>query len=421
MNVVAFTNTYAPLVGGLERSVANVHEDLQRLGHFSRVITPEYKGAEESKNGVLRVPAIKGVGEKEFSIALLSSTRMEHWLEAIEPDIVHTHQPFLLGETAWKLAQHRHTPIVFTHHTLYERYAHYLLVDNDRTRRLLINITNHYANRCHAVVAPTESVRRLLLDRGITAPVFVAPTGIDLDLYRSGSRPRGRRNLGLAPEDRVVGHLGRLSQEKNLEFIVQAAAHALRHASNAKLLLVGDGDRLQWARDHLAEVGLADRLVAPGLLSGVDAADAYAAMDVFIFASHTDTQGLVLAEAMAAGVPVMALDAPGARDCITDGRTGWILPNATTAEAFGQALSAALVDEALRRTLAENAAGAAVEFGRQACIKRLLALYEQVKGSYLPAHKPPADVWDQLAEKVDVDWAPAWDKLVTAFRSLTAE
>ena len=414
-----FTNTFAPMVGGLERSVANVHEDLTRLGHFSRVITPVFKGAEQSAGGVLRLPAIKGVGEKDFSIALPTLNLLDHWMEAIEPDVLHSHQPFLLGDTAWRISRRRNTPLVFTHHTLYERYAHYLLVDSERTRQLVIDLTSHYANRCDLVIAPTESIRSILLNRGITVPIEVAPSGIDLELYANGSRERGRSTHRLTANDEVIGHLGRLSQEKNLEYLVDAVVRVLKRRARAKFLLVGDGDRLEWTKTKFAEQGLSERLITPGLLAGDAIADAYAAMDVFAFSSQTDTQGLVLAEAMAAGLPIVALDAPGARDCVQDGKSGQLLASMASRETFATALDELLDSPERLQTLGAAARRAAQAFGRERCARRLLEVYARAIAEFRPPTHEPADLWEQLAARLDVEWTPFWDKVTTIFRAFS--
>jgi 1,2-diacylglycerol 3-alpha-glucosyltransferase len=174
----------------------------------------------------------------------------------------------------------------------------------------------------------------------------------------------------------VVGHLGRLSREKNLGFIVETMTQLMRTRPHVKLLLVGDGDRLDAARAHLADVGLSNRVIAPGMLEGSAAADAYAAMDLFVFASHSDTQGLVLAEAMSAGVPIIALDAPGARDCV-DERVGCLLPATTSPQAFATTAAGLLEDRAQLQLRAETARQRAASFSRLQCLRTLLDIYER--------------------------------------------
>jgi 1,2-diacylglycerol 3-alpha-glucosyltransferase len=188
----------------------------------------------------------------------------------------------------------------------------------------------------------------------------------------------------------------------------------------ARLLLVGEGDQLDWARSRVADAGLADRLVAPGALTGALLADAYAAMDIFVFASRTDTQGLVLAEAMAAGVVVVALDAPGARDCIEHGRTGWLLSSQATEGEFAATVEQVLAQGETRRAMGERARAVARGFDRTACARRLLEVYERALDAYREDEAESGDRWEQIAQRFDVEWTPFWEKVTTAFRALSS-
>jgi 1,2-diacylglycerol 3-alpha-glucosyltransferase len=414
--VVMFTNTFEPMVGGLERSVATAHEDLQRAGHLCRVVTPCFDAARDSRDGVLRVPALRGLGKRKFSIPLPTSRRIRHWIEALQPQLLHAHQPFLLGDTAWQLARLRQIPLVFTHHTFYERYAHCLRMDAERARRMVMDMTTQFCNRSHMVIAPTPSVRRMLLERHVVAPIEVVPTGIDVQLYGSGCRARGRVALGLQIGDEVVGHIGRLSQEKNLEYLTHAALHVLQARPRSKLLLVGEGDRRDWARAQFAAAGMGERLIAPGTLQGVALADAYAALDVFIFGSQSDTQGLVLAEAMAAGVPVVALVAPGASDCIEHERSGWLLPATLGAREFAAAIEQLLAELNQRHWLSAGARHRARSYSRSACLERLLTVYEQTLQRCAEVGCSGRD-WDALAPRWGITWKPIVEKLAVALRA----
>lgn len=414
-----FTNTFEPMVGGLERSVATAHEDLQRAGHLCRVITPRFDGARESRAGVLRVPALLGVGRRKFSIPLPTSRRIRHWIEALEPQVLHAHQPFLLGDTAWKLARLRRIPLVFTHHTFYERYAHWLRMDAERARGMVMDMTTQFCNRSHLIIAPSDSVRRILLERDIVTPIEVVPTGIDVQRYGSGCRMRGRLALGLAASDEVIGHIGRLSQEKNLEYLTHAALHLLQARPQAKFLLVGEGDRLAWARERFAAAGMSDRLVTPGTLHGAALVDAYTAMDLFIFGSQSDTQGLVLAEAMAAGVPIVALEAPGASDCIEHERSGWLLPRAASEREFAAAVHGALAEPARRQSLSAGAKRRAQGYSRSVCLERLLAAYEQAL-QRCASLASCSDDWDAIVPRWEATWKPIVEKLAVALRAASA-
>ncbi|MBC7984584.1 MAG: glycosyltransferase [Candidatus Obscuribacterales bacterium] len=259
----------------------------------------------------------------------------------------------------------------------------------------------------------------MLIDRGIHVPIEVAPTGIDRALYSSGVKARGRENFGLRASDEVVGHLGRLSSEKNLSFLVESMLRLMKARPAVKFLLVGEGDRLDWAKAQFAEASMSHRLVSPGLLAGQAIADAYAVMDIFAFTSKTDTQGLVLAEAMAAGVPIVALDAPGARDCVADQIAGLLLPSNVSETEFAHVIELLLKDNARRQTLSHGALEASRRFSLPQCVKRLQAIYERASAVYRQDDKKDIDP-DLSSDHSDVEWSPFWEKISSAFRTLSS-
>lgn len=418
MKIVMFSNTYLPMVGGIERSIATFCEDFTKRGHFCRIVTPEIEGEDAERQGVLPVPAITGIGEKDFSWAMPPTSQVRGWIESIKPDIIHGHHPFLLGDTALRVARRWERPLVFTHHTLYERYARYFLRESEATRRFAVALSKEYANLCDCVVAPTESIRALLRERGLTSRIEVIPTGIELGAFAGGDREGLRADFGLPREGWVFGHLGRLTEEKNISFLARAVLRALENGVDGYFLLVGDGDALAEVQALFAEAGQSGRLICPGMVKGRRLADAYAAMDLFLFASMTDTQGIVLAEAMAAGVPVVALDAPGARDTIEDGLSGRLIATGEAAEAdFAEALRELSGDAAQWRQLSEGARERAKRFERGRCAEEMLALYEDLCAAY-PSGLEARTVsrWEDFMAR----WESEWDLFLKNVRAVKA-
>lgn len=419
LKIVQFTNTYAPMVGGIEKSIARFKADFESRGHFVRVVTPAFATAERSEDGVLRLPAIKGVGEKKFSVRLPFPGRLDAWMEAVEPDLVHSHQPFMLGDSAWRVARDRNVPLVFTHHTLYERYAEWPLIERERAESLLLSLTTQYANRCDWCLAPTASVAELMRERGVRRPIEVLSTGIDVDRFGSGNGPDFRARHGIPPGAFVVGHLGRITAAKNMSFLGEAVAAFLERRPDAWFLLVGEGDELEPVRSLLANQGLEERLVTPGNLAGRAIADAYAAMNLFAFASHTDTQGLVLAEAMAAGVPVVALDAPGARDCLKKGEFGKLLPADASSSDFAASLESLADDRAARTGLADEARKHVREFDHKVSADRMEAFYQRVVAEHERSVADEGDgEWDQFVERMEREWQLLSEKFSAARKAV---
>ncbi|MBS1220006.1 MAG: glycosyltransferase, partial [Proteobacteria bacterium] len=162
MNIVMLTNTFTPHVGGVARSVESFAEEYRKRGHRVLVVAPEFSDMPLEEVDVVRVPAIQNFNASDFSVALPVPSRLAETLDDFRPDIVHSQHPFLLGMTAVRIARYRQLPLVFTHHTLYEQYTHYVPGDSPALKRFVIELATRYANLCDQVFAPSESIRDLL-------------------------------------------------------------------------------------------------------------------------------------------------------------------------------------------------------------------------------------------------------------------
>jgi 1,2-diacylglycerol 3-alpha-glucosyltransferase len=381
VNICHFTNTFLPHVGGVARAVQTLLEDQREARHRVLVVAPEFAegpAAARIERSVLRIPALTHFNSSDFSVRWPLAAALEERLADFPADLLHAHHPFLLGDTALREGASRGVPVVFTHHTLYEHYTHYLPLQGEAVGDFAAEVATRFANRCAAVVAPSRSVRDLIVGRGVTVPVEVIPTGIDTRLLASGDGAKGRAAQGLPPGVAVIGHLGRLAAEKNLRFLTGALVRALGLRPEAWCLIVGDGPERAEMERAFAESGVGARVVFTGKLSGRRLRDACASMDVFAFASCSETQGLVLAEVMAAGVPVVALDAPGVREMVRDGKNGRLLPVDSSADDFARVLGNALRRTSTRLRWGEVARRTAATVDRGRTTRQLLSLYEGV-------------------------------------------
>jgi len=325
MNIIMTTNTYKPILGGLEKSVEAFTSELRELGHRVIIVAPEYQDM-ELEIDVIRIPAVQNFNGSDFSVQLPIPAVLIEALGDLKPDIIHSHHPFLIGDTAMRMASKYNIPLVFTHHTLYEENVHYVPGNQEGLKKFVIELSTGYANLADKVFAPSESVMRMMRARGVTSPIEVVPTGIYVEKFSRGAGKSFRKKQKIPADAFVVGHLGRLAPEKNLEFVAQAVAEFMKKEPAAHFMVCGKGPSEEALQKIMIEAGVADRYHFAGVVKGKDLIDAYHAMDVFAFASQSETQGLVLTEAMAAGVPVVAVDAPGAREVVQDGVNGRILP-----------------------------------------------------------------------------------------------
>ena len=403
MKIAMFTNTYLPHVGGVARSVQTLEEGCRAQGHEVRVIAPEFEGAEPCPH-VLRVPAIQNFNGSDFCVRLPMPNLVRDFMEEFKPDIIHSHHPFLLGDAALREGWKMKVPVVFTHHTLYERYTHYVPMDSEALKRMAIQLATDYCNLCDTVIAPSESIASLLFDRGVTTPILTIPTGIDTESFASGVGSAFRKRAKIRKETIVIGHVGRLAAEKNLRFLTDAVIPCLRERPDTLFLLVGDGDARDEILSRFAEEGLEDQIHSPGKLTGSDLSDAYGAMDCFAFASQTETQGIVLAEAMATGNPVVALDGPGVREIVRDCENGWLLTADAGPAEFCGALLQMISRPAKRREMAAIARRSAKDYDTARCIREMIDCYTQLVAAQRRSDEGDSTPWDRLVAGIEIEW-----------------
>jgi glycosyltransferase involved in cell wall biosynthesis len=317
---------------------------------------------------------------------------------------VHSHHPFLLGDTALRVAAARDVPVVFTYHTRYEHYSHYASADSSRLKRLILEIALQYCDLCDAIIAPSESLAEILELHNITAPISVIPTGVRLEQFASGDRNNARVQLKIPADAFVLGHVGRLATEKNLAFLAEAMSQYLRHNDCAHCLIAGEGSMKEHIQNVFEKHGLGKRLHLVGVIDREALADVYSAMDVFAFSSYSETQGLVLAEAMASGIPVVALDAPGVREIVRDGVNGRLLAAQDT-DKFVEALAwSADLDTQARADVQQAARETADQYSLTRTVGRAAELYRSVIAAQPSIKNIDESEWDATRRVLKEDW-----------------
>lgn len=428
MNICMFTNTYLPHVGGVARSVSMFETDLKKTGHHVLIIAPtfpEEKPGREKGSRVLRVPAIQNFNGSDFSVSIPIPFIIDEEIDNFAPDIIHSHHPFLLGDAAMRIAYRRQLPLVFTHHTLYEQYTHYVSSQSPTMKKFVIKMTTAYANMCTHVVAPSKSIADLLKERGVKTPITPIPTGVDYNAFQSADAQGFRKKFQIPEKARVIGHLGRLAPEKNLEFLAKAVAEYIKEDSNTWFLVVGKGPDEKLIQKIFARHGLEGRLVLAGKQTGVALVDAYHAMDLFVFSSKSETQGMVVTEAMAAGNPVVALDASGVREVVIDKENGRLLASDASVGVFAEAMSGCFKDENKLQQFKEKARKTALEFDRMNCARRMSELYERI-GQMPAVRKQRIDddlfgYWEEMLKAVRVEWDMLYSKINAVVETLDSK
>ena len=408
MKVAFFTNNYLPFVGGVPIAIDNLARRLRELGHRVFIFAPEYEEDAGEDADVFRILSISHFNRTDFSLPLLITLEPQSHFAELRPDLVHVHHPFLLGATGLNLARSMNLPVVFTYHTQYEKYAHYMPFSEKMVGDVAMNVAWRFANCCDAVIAPSTDIRDTLLERGVRTEIRVIPTGVDLQKSKGASATLLRKTLGIPADAKVLLFVSRLAKEKNAAFLLDVFGRVAAARDDAHLVMVGSGDEEAALREAAAAGGNAARIHFTGTLSGKELASAFRGADLFVFASTTETQGMVVLEAMAGGLPVVAVDAPGVRDVVSEEENGFLVPEGD-ADAFAARVRQVLDDPALYDSLKDAARATSRALSLAKTSKRVEDLYRHVlKHRRTPREEPFLMLkevlryqWDKLRKEID--------------------
>jgi 1,2-diacylglycerol 3-alpha-glucosyltransferase len=372
-----FTNNYLPFCGGVTISVESLRHGLEARGHEVWTFAPRFPGAADRAPRVVRFPSVPAATYPEFALAVPWAPRIARLVAGLDLDVFHAHHPFLLGPAARRLARRHGRPLVFTYHTRYEKYAHYVPLTRPLVETAALRLSTRFAARADAVIAPSTLVRDQLRARGVGGPIAVVPTGVDLASFRPADRALARRALGLSPGEPLVLYVGRLDREKSVDRVLLAFDRLAGTLGRAQLWLVGQGKEMERLRRLAGQLAASDRVHFAGVHAHAGLAAWYQAADLFLFASETETQGLVLAEAAACALPAVAVTAPGCDEVVRDGETGILTK--PDAAALAEAAIGLLLDAERRAAMGARARQVAEQsFDIASQITRTLDVYERL-------------------------------------------
>jgi 1,2-diacylglycerol 3-alpha-glucosyltransferase len=388
MKIAIFTEVYRPIVNGVVRSIDSLAEQLRVLGHDVFTFAPHIPKGAERAGQVFRMPSLPLPARTEYRLTLPLVARRNKARFLSRCDIIHSHSLFITGWMASYYARKRfRVPLVYTYHTMLDSYAHYSPLGQKITSQLTRELTRTYANAANAVIVPTKTVAGELRKQGVTAPICIVPTGVDIEAFRHLDPSVGhalRDKLGIRRNAPLLLLVSRLAHEKNVPFAIESLARLRRRLPDAELVLVGGGPATQQLKEQARAAGVGGSVHFVGVVEHSEIPAFYAAADVFVFPSVSETQGLVLAEAFAAGVPVVALDNPQTRDVFGEHLAGEIVNDT---DSMANAAYDILVNRERRALAMTHARTAAAAFDLRATAGRVLAIYEAVASADEPTQR----------------------------------
>jgi glycosyltransferase involved in cell wall biosynthesis len=380
MRILMVSDVYFPRVNGVSTSIETFRRSLAASGIDVRLVVPRYAD-EADEPGIVRVAGRPLPGDPEDRLVRWRAMHRAVLAAAADCDLIHIQTPFVAHYAGLAAARRLGRPVLATYHTLFEEYLqHYAAwLPAGWLQRQARAFSRRQCNALDAVVVPSTAMRQRLSDYGVTVPLHVLPTGIPLDRFAAGHGHEFRYRYGIAPRRPVALFVGRVAHEKNIGFLLDALVHARRLCPDVLLVIAGEGPAMPALQERVKALGLQSAVQFIGYLDRThQLPDCYAAADVFVFASRTETQGLVLLEAMAAGVPVIAIAEMGTVDILAPGRGGIAAP--ADSPAFGALLGDFLNRPSAWRHVRAAAPGYAAEWSDAAMAARLAGLYGQLAG-----------------------------------------
>lgn len=335
MNIGLFSETYYPEINGVANSVYMLKTELEKRGHNVYVFTTTTPGAPEHEHNVFRVPSIPFIFITERRVGLFYQPKLAHIIKKLNLDIIHTHTEFSLGIFGRIMAKELKIPIVHTYHTIYEDYTHYLTrfkALDRRAKAFARTYTKVCCNTVEQVIVPTEKTRELLTTYSVHKDISVIPTGIDLSKFDRSNFSADevgalKKKYHISPEEKVMIYIGRVSQEKNIEEIIEAMPGYMKSRTSVRFVIVGSGPASEKLENMVKQLGLKDRFVFTGSQPWDSIGLFYQLGDVFVSASKSETQGLTYIEAMASGLPVVARQDKCLEDILEQGVNGYTFTN----------------------------------------------------------------------------------------------
>jgi len=379
MRIALFSECYSPIVNGVVVAVSTLRQELLRLGHEVCLFAPAYPGHEDTDTNVFRLPSLSLPTNPRYPLGIpIFPRRLRGFLQEFAPEVIHTHSLFGMGRAAARTARRLGLPLVFTYHTLLEDYSHYIPLPQILVRWLARRVSRRFADGADFVIAPGPAALQALRSYGVKTPIEVIPTGADLSLAEESFSAPIRQRWVIPEGAPVIAFAGRIAREKNLGLLLNAFSRLLQRIPSAHLLFIGGGPWESEISRLIRQLGLEQAAHFSGFLPRREVFHALSHCQIFAFPSLTDTQGIVVLEAMACGLPAVAARSGAVAEILRDGEEGLVVE--PTIEAFAGALLRLLENPTEREAMGQKAKKRAGEFSSANCARRMVEVYRRAIG-----------------------------------------
>ncbi|MEM7819419.1 MAG: glycosyltransferase [Candidatus Aenigmatarchaeota archaeon] len=384
MNIAMFTDSYKPQINGLVTSLDLFTKKLRERKNKVYIFAPDVKETKK-ENFVFRFKSFTFRSYKEYRVGIPYSLILDPEIKNIKFDIVHVHSPFSLGLAGIAFAKYYKIPIIGTFHTLFPDYMHYV-IKSEKLQRIKLfkylfklgswKYLSWFYNHCDIVIAPSENIKKVLRKNGFKKKIIVIPTGVKIESKRKIKKHDLRKKYNLGNE-KIILHVGRITKEKNIKFIIKSLKNILKN-ENIKFVITSDGPYKNELKKYVNNLGLSNKIIFTGYLSNKELNDFYKLSDVFVMASKSETQGLVLVEAAINKLPIVVLDVPVISDFVKENSFGIV----SKKKDFSKNINLILNNNLIRKKILKNYKIVAKKYDIEKCTNQLLNIYRNAQHQY---------------------------------------
>lgn len=377
MRIGIFSECYKPTMNGVVISIETFKKSLEKKGHEFFIFAPKTKKYIDQEKDIFRIPSFAWPGQNYYPIALpiFAPWVLEKAIE-LELDLIHCQHLFNMGGLGLSVGHKLQIPVVYTYHTLIAEYNQYFPLAESITKKYLIKKSKNFCNLCDQIVAPSQSMKKVLYRYGVRKPIEVIPTGIEPKKFKRYDSRLLKAKYDIADNEKLLLFVGRLAEEKNLSFLLKAF-RLIRKKHHARLIIVGGGPQEAEYKKLCFDLGISEWVIFTGFLDKDETEKIFGSSDIFVFPSITDTQGIVITEAMAAGTPPVAVAKMGPKDIINTGKDGLLTD--LTLDDFSGKIGYLLRNPEVLKKMSIEAKKTAIKYSNEVSANKMEKLYFQTQ------------------------------------------
>lgn len=384
MRIGIFTECYKPIINGVVNSILGFKQGFEALGHEVYVFCPTYINHKDDLNdkNIIHLQSWPLPGKSGYHYVFPLSQEIKNIAKTM--DIIHVQHPFIMGQRALKISQEFNIPIIFTNHTQYDQYTHYIPFSKSIVLKSIVKYIIKFTANLDLIIAPAQGIKKKLESYGVKTPIEIVPNGIDTKRFeKEVSKKEINKILERYKLDidwPVLIYTGRIAEEKNLIFLLKAFQELVKDYPETYLMLIGGGVQIDYFTNLIKELNLKENVFITGFIPYEEVQNYLALGKIYVTASKSEVHPLTLLEAMAQGLPPVIIDAPGTGDIVTDMKDG--LKTKDNIKDFIKKIQLLLINKKLHNILSKGAKETAEKYSIPETSKRLLEVYEKVMKSH---------------------------------------